>query len=259
MGTAIMEKSFAQQLREEFDLSAPLAVWVVLTHIFVLATPLILIWAVYAYADQLAINNPVLVLVATAVYIGATAFEVAQNSADRWYLTEATRSVADLFFNAFMTVAFCMYTIGFNGNIWMNTAAIILTLIYPIAYIKDHPSFRGINGIVVLLACFSLYNVTEDPAVFLFMLGNALGVYCIIFLIKRRAQWIHGFAAFIFGLGFLAWPWAVINGAQGTQISWGLMTAIVIGCTLVAAAITPFISKAKETTRVYSVDTIHKS
>ena len=246
-----MEKTFAQQLREEFDLSAPLAAWVVFTHFFVLACPLVLIWAVYAYGRELPITSAVMVLVATAVYIGATAFEVAQNSADRWYLTEATRSVADLFFNAFMTLAFCLYTIGFDGNTLMNATAIILTIAFPIAYIKDHPSFRGINGIVVLLACFSLYRVTEDPAVFLFMLGNALGVYCIIFLMKRRAQWIHGFAAFIFGLGFLAWPWAVVNAAGSAQISWGLTAGIVVGCALIAAAITPLMSKAKETPRVY--------
>ena len=172
-----MNTSFAQQLREEFDLPTPIAVWVVVTHIFVLSCPLVLIWAIDKYSSLLpqSLSNATLVQLASAVYIGATAFEVAQNSADRWYLTEATRSVADLFFNAFMTVAFCMYTIGFYGNIWMSMAAIILTIIYPFAYIKNHPSHRGINGTVVLLATASLYLVTGDPAVFLFLAGTGLG------------------------------------------------------------------------------------
>ena len=248
-----MSKSLAQQLREEFDLAAPVATWVVLTHIFVLATPLVLMWAIYKYADvmPLQMTSPSLVLLASAVYIGATAFEVAQNSADRWYLTEATRSVADLFFNSFMTVSFCMYTIGFSSTLWMTVIVVFLTILYPIAYIKDHPSFRGINGIVVVIACYSLYRVTGDPMAFLFMLGNALGVYCIVFLMKRRAQWIHGFAAFIFGLGFLAWPIAIVNAANGTQISWVFAAAIVTVTGLIAAAITPLMSKARETPRVY--------
>jgi hypothetical protein len=248
-----MQKTLAEQLREEFDLAAPVATWVVLTHIFVLATPLALMWAVFEYSAQMPtpMASPALVLIAAAVYIGATAFEVAQNSADRWYLTEATRSVADLFFNSFMTVAFCLFTIGFSSTVWMTAVAVILTIAYPIAYIKDHPSFRAINGIVVVVACYSLYRVTADPMAFLFMLGNALGVYCILFLMKRRAQWIHGFAALIFGLGFLTWPIAIVNAANGTPISWALAATIVGVTVVIAAAITPFMSKAKETPRIY--------
>ena len=111
-----MEKSFPQRLKEEFDLPTPVAVWVVITHIFVLASPLALIWAIHAYGHWLPLANPILVQFASAVYIAATAFETAQNSADRWFLTEATRSVADLFFNSLITVAACMYTMGFYGN-----------------------------------------------------------------------------------------------------------------------------------------------
>ncbi len=82
-----MDKSLAQQLREEFDLAAPVATWVVITHLFVLACPLALICAVDAYASLLPAEmaSATLVKLACAVYIGATAFEVTQNSADRWY------------------------------------------------------------------------------------------------------------------------------------------------------------------------------
>jgi len=48
-----MNESFKQQLREEFDLSAPMAAWIVFTHIFVLACPLALMWAVAMYSDLL--------------------------------------------------------------------------------------------------------------------------------------------------------------------------------------------------------------
>jgi hypothetical protein len=244
-----MDLSFERQLREEFDLPAPVAIWVVITHFFVLACPLVLIWAIDAYGSQLRLSlaNATLVQLASAVYIGATAFEVAQNSADRWYLTEATRSVADLFFNAFMTVAFCMYTIGFYGNFWMSLAAIILTTSYPIAYIKNHPAHRGINGTVVLLATISLFLVTGDPIVFLFLVGNGLAVYFILFLFKQRAQWLHGWAALIFGLAFLPWPWAIANAAKGEPSSWVFVIAVSVAIAIGAAALTPVLSKMKVT------------
>jgi hypothetical protein len=246
-----LNTSFAQQLREEFDLPTPIAVWVVVTHIFVLLCPLLLIWAVDNYASLLpqALANATLVQLASAVYIGATAFEVAQNSADRWYLTEATRSVADLFFNALMTVAFCMYTIGFYGNAWMSLAAVILTIIYPFAYIKNHPSHRGINGTVVLLATVSLFLVTGDPAAFLFLVVTGLGVYFITFLVKQRAQWLHGWAALVFGIAFLAWPWAIVAAANQEITGWGVCIGVALATGVVAAGLTPVLGKMPPTPR----------
>jgi len=249
-----MNLSFKQQLRQEFDLTAPMATWIVITHIFVLACPLALMWAVGAYGDSLSglFAYPILVQLASAVYIGSTAFEVAQNSADRWYLTEATRSVADLAFNAFMTVAFCMYTIGFLGLGWVALVAIALTLVFPFAYIANHPSHRGLSGTVVLIATIGLYWTTRDPAAFLFMVGNGLGVFFITIMVKRLAQWMHGFGAFFFGLGFLSWPWVLINTVNGTPLSWSAFAGIVVAIGILIAVLTPFLSRAKETPRQYS-------
>ncbi len=247
-----MEKSFARQLREEFDLPTPIAVWVVITHIFVLACPLALIWAIYAYGWQLPLANPVLVQFASAVYIAATAFETAQNSADRWYLTEATRSVADLCFNSLITVAACMYTIGFYGNGWMSAAAVALTVAYPVAYIENHPAHRTISGSVVVLATISLFAVTGDPVAFLYLVGNFFGVFLIVQLFKYRSQWLHGWAALAFGLGFLAYPWAVVNAGRGTPPSWALVAGVTAVVILVAGLLTAFVAKFKVTPRVYS-------
>jgi hypothetical protein len=246
-----MNEVTRQQLREEFDLSFPMASWIVFTHIFVLASPLVLMWAVHTYGESLSgvFAYPVLVQFASAIYIGATAFEVAQNSADRWYLTEATRSVADLAFNAFMTMAFCMYTIGFLGLGWVALVAIVLTIIFPFAYIANHPSHRGLSGTVVMIATIGLYWTTRDPAAFLFMVGSGLGVYFITMMVKRLAQWMHGFGAFFFGLGFLSWPWAIINAVNDTQLSWLTFAGITIAIVIVTAALTPMMSKAKETPR----------
>jgi len=249
-----MNTNFRQQLREEFDLTPPMATWIVATHIFVLACPLALIWAVENFAASLpqAFAYPTLVSLASAVYIGATAFEVAQNSADRWYLTEATRSVADLFFNSFMTLAFLLYIVAFLGLGWIALAAAILTALYPFAYIWNHPSHRGLNGAVVLLATGSLFFVTGDPAVFLFLLGTGVGVYFITFLIERHAQIFHGWGALSFGLAFLAWPWAIVNAANGTPLSWAWFAGLSAVVILVLALLRPLLKKAKTTPRQYA-------
>jgi hypothetical protein len=249
-----MNTEFRQQLRQEFDLTPSMATWVVVTHLFVLACPLALIWAVADYGSAIPtpFAHPILIMMASAIYIGATAFEVAQNSADRWYLTEATRSVADLFFNLLMTMAFSIYTIGFLGMGWIAAITIALTALYPLAYIQNHPSHRGLSGTVVLIATASIYWITKDPIVFLFLVFTGVGVYFITFLVKQRAQWLHGYAAFFFGLGFLAWPWAIVNATNGLQTSWltfGIATAIIVATT---AAITPVLSRAKATPRQYS-------
>jgi hypothetical protein len=186
------------------------------------------------------------------VYIAATAFETAQNSADRWHLTEVTRSVADLFFNSLITVAACMYTIGFYGNGWMSAVAIALTVVYPVAYIQNHPAHRGISGGVVGLATISLFLVTGDPVAFLYLVGTVFGVYLIVLLFDYRSQWLHGWAALTFGIGFLAYPWAVVNAARGAPANWALVAGVTAAVILAAASLNLILPKLKVTPRIYN-------
>jgi len=233
----------------EFDIPPGLAAAVLGTHIFVLFVPLAVIWAVDVYGAGLPIAYPMLVKLASAVYIAATAFEVAQNSADRWYLTEATRSVADLFFNALMTLAFCLYTIAFSANIWMSAAAIILTLVFPFAYIRNHPAQRAFSGFVVLLGTVSLFVVTNDPTAFLFLVINGIAVYLIVVMFQCGSQWLHAWAAFVFGVAFLAWPWAIMNAASGATKSL-LYVALIAGALIfVTALATPLMRRMPATPR----------
>ncbi len=164
-------------------------------------------------------------------------------------MTEATSSVEDLFFNALITVAACLYTIGFYGNGWMSAAAIALTVAYPVAYIENHPAHRTISGAVVGLATISLFAVTGDPVAFLYLVGNFFGVYLVVLLFKCRSQWLHGWAALAFGLGFLAYPWAVVNAGRGAPASWALFAGLTAAVMLAAGLLTAFVAKFKVTPR----------
>ncbi|MGI9342287.1 MAG: hypothetical protein ACR2QV_05520 [Gammaproteobacteria bacterium] len=249
-----MEKTFTRQLREEFDVPGGIAIGLIASHLWVLAMPLVMMWAVITYADALLVPlaNPMLVVIASALYIGSTSFEVAQNAADRWYLTEATRSGADLVFNVGLTLSFCLYTIGFVGLNWLGLAAVVLTIVYPAVYIKTTDAHRSVSGIVTMLATIALFFVTWDPATFLFIVGNFIGAYLITILIKNGSQWLHAWAAFMFGVGYLAWPLAIVNAANDTPISWlqfGVITAVV---GVAAAALTPLLRGLPRTPRAFS-------
>ena len=248
-----MAKTFAVQLREEFDLPAGLATWVAVTHVWVQATPLVMIWAIIACADALPtpFASVTLAVIASAVYMAATAFEVAQNSADRWYLTEATRSVADLIFNCGLTLSFCLYTIAFTGLDWLAWIAIAITAAYPALYVRTTDAHRGIGGIVVLIATLSLFFVTRDPAVWLFMVGNYIGAFLIATMLRTGSQWLHGWGAFMFGVGYLAWPLALFNAADGTPMSWSSFGIITLAAVIVVAALLPLLRRLQRTPRQF--------
>ena len=193
-------------------------------------------------------------MIASAIYIGATAFEVAQNSADRWYLTEVTRSVADLFFNSLMTMAFSIYTIGFSGNGLDRSAYDSAHRTLPVSLTsKNHPSHRGINGTVILIATTSIYWITKDPIVFLFLVFTGVGVYFITFLMKTACAVVTWLRRLFLrpGVSCLA-VGDHKTPPMGSKISWltfGIATAIIVAT---AAAITPVLSRAKATPRQYS-------
>lgn len=246
-----MPPDFQRRLSQGFDLTPSMATWMLVTHFFVLACPLALIWVVTDYGSLLPtpLAHPLLVLIGSAVYLGATAFEVAQNAADRWYLTAVTASVTELFFNGFLTLAFCLYTIGFVGLGWPAALALVLTALYPFAYIANHVAHRAISGAVVLIGTLALYRVTGDPLVFFFLVGTGVGVYLVTFLMKRLAQWLHGLAALVFGLAFLTWPLALVNAAHGTPMSWTTFGVGVAGTGAVMGALFPLLSRARATPR----------
>ena len=145
-----------------------------------------------------------------------------------------------------------MYTMGFYGNGWMSAVAVALTVAYPVAYIQNNPTHRGISGIVVGLATISLFLVTGDPIAFLYLVGNFFGVYLIVLLFQYRSQWLHGWAAFTFGIGFLAYPWAVVNAGRGEPASWALVAGITAAIILAVATLHLILPKLKVTPRVYN-------
>ena len=84
----LQDTSATAGLRAQVALPTPVAIWVLAAHAIALLTPLLLLWAVYAnwvFVSALA-AAPGIFYVAVAFMMAASAFEIAQNTADRWYL-----------------------------------------------------------------------------------------------------------------------------------------------------------------------------
>ena len=75
-------------LRAQIDLPAPVATWVLAAHAVSFLTPLVLLWAVHVNWEYVAgqAQAPAFLYVAVALMMASAAFEIAQNTADRWYL-----------------------------------------------------------------------------------------------------------------------------------------------------------------------------
>ncbi len=70
----------------------PTAVWVLAAHLYALLVPLVLVLVVAEHREFIAMRTafPVLLPAAAGVMMAGSAFEIAQNALDRWYLTRET-------------------------------------------------------------------------------------------------------------------------------------------------------------------------
>jgi hypothetical protein len=164
--------------------------------------------------------SPMLLYLGILVYTVGIAFEVAQNSADRWYLVEPTRSIADGVFNSLMGVGFALVAIGCSDNVWLRAAMVLFALVFPITYYKDMSLGRPLMGWLQIGANVGLYLAFGDHVVLLHLLFTFVGVFFLIYLFKTFAQWLHGLAAATFTLAILAWPLAMWRFAEGHSPSW---------------------------------------
>ena len=82
------------RVRSDIQLPLPTAIWVLAAHAIALFIPFVLIVAVNHHwaALQELTDYPVLFYVAAGVMMAGSAFEIAQNAVDKWYLTPATGS-----------------------------------------------------------------------------------------------------------------------------------------------------------------------
>jgi hypothetical protein len=224
-----------ERVLADMDIRGPLAVWVLSAHFYALLVPLALVWAAWRHADYLAgvCDYPGLFYFAGALFCTGSAFEVAQNTADRWYLTPDTPSangvgMCDFLSYWFVGVAQALISIAIAGDsawVWWVSGALVLAV--PFAYflqVAEHAPL-GLLGILVAVLAWLTFG---DPVVFLMFALTGLTLFFFAALLKTGAQVLHGFTTIAASSGVLLVPLAIANGAADRQLGWLTVATLLV-------------------------------
>lgn len=240
-----------QNMASEIDLPRPVALWVITAHILTIIAPVIALAAVAQYERELQnlLYSPKLLSIGLFVLIIASVCESAQNTLDRWYLTEDRPTLLDCAFNTLVVVFMCLTSIACRGDLpWVAPVAIVLAAYYPVAYALGWPREPGQAGSGLLMTAL-LFERFGDPVVFLQLLTVFLTLYFFHLLLKTHAQSLHGFTTLINGVGLMAIPVAIHNYATNTIIPWPGVALIAIATAAICAALYPKLAALPATPR----------
>jgi hypothetical protein len=243
-------------LKAQIDLPAPVAVWVFAAHAIALLSPLVLLWAVHANWDYVAVQAgaPGFFYVAVAFMMASGAFEFAQNTADRWYLLPGMGSttrpaLADFLFymcNALSMMALIAACIG--GVWWFLALCVLAAGVFAFLYLTGRQPFAAF-GVLGFLSTLALYFTFDNPIVFLQLVTGQLTLYFFALLLKTRAQSLHGCVALVSTSGLWVIAWAIHSSANGKPPGWVLLIVLALAAGAVALAFKPRLGKLKATSR----------
>lgn len=239
------------------ELRLPEAIWVLSAHAYATLVPLALCVAVNYHWDYLVLttHNPFLFYVAAVLLCTGSAFEVAQNAFDRWYLTGESASAngtgfCDFLFYWLVTAGQAVAAIALAGDVWwVHMIAFTAVAAFPFCYILQVAHFAPLsiaNFMVVGLA----FHAFGDPVVLLQIPLAGVTIYFFTALLKTGAQVIHGLTTVTASSGVWFFIWALGNGAAGTPSSWALIVSIVVAATLAGIMIWPDLTELPASPRV---------
>ena len=246
--------STLSNIRGEIHLPTGMAAWVICAHILTLLSPLLLVLAVVHHWEfvQSKTFAPSLFYIAVGLMMASSAFEIAQNTIDKWYLTQECASangtsLCDFLFYAFLVAAMGLIAIACFGQFWWIWAIGLGALVaFCWLYLTDKTPFPAL-GVAGLLSTASLYFAFGDPLVFLQIVASQLTLLFFAALLATGAQWLHGFTTGANAVGIVFVAWAVHNSAMGTPKSWpfAIVTGLVLGGGVLV--LRPFMLKAQKT------------
>lgn len=246
-----------KQILSAVEIRWPVATWVLGAHVYAVLVPLALCGAVHSHWDYLlrATYNPFLFYIAAAFFCAASAFEVAQNAFDKWYLTENVGSTTDAGFCDFLFFLMatagqsaCVLALG-GGEWWAYLITTTAMIMVPVLYFTQVMHFAPLSA-VNLLAIYLGYTAFGDPVIFLQLLLVAVTLYFFSLLLRTGAQVIHGFTTIAASSGTWFFIWALHNGASETQNSWAFALAIVTAALIAGTMLWPMLVRLPASLRV---------
>lgn len=244
------------RITDDIDLPLPVAIWVLSAHLYALLVPLLLITAVTHHWDELTTLTayPLLFYVAAGVMMAGSAFEIAQNTIDRWYLTPETGSAngtgfCDLLFYTCIVASQALVAVACIGDrMWVPVLAIALTAVFPFLYLRQVAQFLPL-AVLGLLAAVAAYVQLGEPGIFLQLLLVPLTLYFFNGLLQTGNQVLHGFTTVAASSGVLFLVWGIHAGAAGTSRGWFGVVVTVVVTGLAAIALRPWLYALPPTPR----------
>jgi len=224
------------RITDDIDLPLLTAIWVLGAHLYALLVPLLLITAVTHHWAELTTLTayPLLFYVAAGVMMAGSAFEIAQNTIDRWYLTPETGSAngtgfCDLLFYTCIVASQALVAVACIGDrMWVPVLAIALTAVFPFLYLRQIAQFLPL-AVLGLLAAVAAYMQLGEPGIFLQLLLVPLTLYFFNGLLQTGNQVLHGFTTVAASSGVLFLVWGIHAGAAGTSRGWlGVVVTVAV-------------------------------
>lgn len=206
-----------RRVRAQIDLPSGVAAWVLGAHAFTLSMPVVLMVVLWDRRDQLssALDRPALVLVSAALLLVGSAFEIAQNTEDRWYYTGPYPAFSDLLFTAGITAGLGVLAVAAVAAWWTVTLAVVALAVVVVLYSSGQPGFPGM-GVAGATAAAALYAALDHPGVLLLLVATGFGnAYFLDLVTSTKAQSMHGAIAASNGLGTLVIVWVLVDEAAG--------------------------------------------
>ena len=233
---------------KDIDLPLPTAIWVLSAHLFALLVPLLLITAVTHHWTELTAltDYPLLFYVAAGFMMAGSAFEIAQNAIDRWYLTPEVGSAngtgfCDMLFYICIVASQGLVAVACMGDrIWVPLLAIAMTALFPLLYQRQFAQSLPL-AVLGLLAAVTAWLQLDQPVVLLQLLLAPLTLYFFGGLLQTGNQVLHGFTTLAASSGVLFLVWGLHAAATGALSGWTGVIAAAIVVALAALVLRPWL------------------
>ena len=244
------------QLGRDVQLPFATAVWVLGAHLYAILVPVMLIVVLVRHWPAVVENTdyPAMLFVAAGLMMAGSAFEVAQNAVDQWYLTPETgcaegTGFCDFLFYWFIVASQAAVAVASMGDsMWIVLGAVAGTCIFPFLYFRQVAHFAPL-GALGLLSVLTAWWRFGDPVILLQLLLSPLTMYFFACLLKTGNQVLHGFTTVAASSGVVFLAWGIHGGSQGTPWSWTTVIVVFAAGLSLAAIIRPLLLRLPATPR----------
>ena len=238
----------------DVQLPFPTAVWVLAAHLYALLVPLTLMAVVAEHWEFVATRTAFAVLLpaAAGIMMAGSAFEIAQNALDRWYLTRETASAegtgfCDLMFYWCIVWSQALVAVACVGlTAWSALPAAISVIALPLLYGRGQAQFLPL-AVAGLTAVASAYRSFADPVLVLQLALSPLTMLCFASMLKTGNQVLHGFTTLFASSGVLFLAAGVHGAAIGDPLSWVVVGLVVLITGVAMLALKPLLVRLPAT------------